>query len=73
VLETNRHGIRITKDEEERFCKVIDKRGRLSDDRRRRTRLWAEIRKLAEMTGNWKNASGGKPSIQNLVRPRCSF
>lgn len=53
--------VRITKDEEDTFCKAIDKLARLSNDRRRRTKVWAEIRKLLELTGNWKKASRGKP------------
>ena len=71
MLETNRHSIRITKDEEETFCRVIDKLGRLSDDRRRRTKVWAAIRRLTERTGNWKNAGRGKPDSKHFVKPDC--
>ena len=68
MLETSRHSIRITKDEEEVFCKAIDKLGRLSEDRRRRTRTWAAIRRLTEQTGNWKNAPRGKPDSRNFAK-----
>jgi len=47
--------------DEEGFLKVLDKPGSMSDRSRRRSRVWAEIRKLLELTGNWKNASRGKP------------
>jgi hypothetical protein len=59
--------------EEEGFLSVLDKLAGMSDRSRRRTRVWAEIRKLLEATGNWKKAPRGKPGIKNLFKPRDSF
>lgn len=59
--------------DEEGCLKVLDKLAGMSERSRRRTRVWAEIRKLLEATGNWKGAPRGKPGIKNLFKSRDSF
>jgi len=54
--------------EEEGCLKVLDMLAGMKGGSRRRTRVWAAIRRLTELTGNWKNAPRGKPDSGNFAK-----